>query len=76
MDDSEKNKAILSGLNEGKDDGDWIAASGLHTMLAIRIEPNNSQTVVNNQGMTVKVFFNKKTGETRTYIANIVYKKP
>ena len=68
----ERVKDILKELNDGKSKGDWRAAEGVHTMLSVAIDPSGNQGVVPERGVTVKVFFHQKTGETRIYIANIL----
>lgn len=72
MPDEAKVNAILSTLNGGNTGNDWIAVEGLHAIYSVIIERDNSQTVNPRSGITVKLFFNTKTGEVKTYVANLL----
>jgi hypothetical protein len=67
--DPKKVDEVLKKLNGGEVEGDWIAANGFHAMPALKGDDINNLSVINNQGVTVKVFFNVKTGEMRSYVA-------
>jgi hypothetical protein len=72
MENKVKLDAILTKMNGGKIEGDWIPAEGFHTSLAIDTSADGSQGVNLNKGITVKHFVNKKTGEVRTYLEEAV----
>jgi hypothetical protein len=71
VEDQAKVNKTLKSLNGGRVSGDWVAAEGLHTMLAV-VPITGGQGVDGNHGVTVKVFFNTKTGEMKTYVANFL----
>lgn len=75
MPDEDRIKEVLKALNDGNIQGDWIPALGLHTMLAITFNAYGGQDVDPNHGVTVKAFYNQKTGEIKTYVADLLRKK-
>lgn len=72
--DPKKITAILKMLNDGKINGDWVEQSGFHVMSAAAYEKDGTSTPNSNLGVTLKMFFNVKTGETKFYVASKVVK--
>jgi hypothetical protein len=73
---------ILRELNSGVDKN-WVAAPGIAALTSVTVSEaetsigNNPQVTFNaSRGVIVKIFINKKTGETKTYLAKALSDDP
>lgn len=66
---------ILESLNGGTVEGDWESADGFHVMTAVTFDQSGGATFFPDQGMPVKNFVNRKTGEVRAFHFRKVLKK-
>ena len=75
MEDQDKVKDILKTLNAGSVEGDWFAAQGFHTLTVIEFSNGefNKAEFKPNEGVPVKTFINRETGEVKIYwVKNIL----
>ena len=69
VEDDAKVTAFLRKLNKGPT-GPWIASEGFHIWTGFEFGKAGQNNIIKaGEGIVVKVFFNNKTGETKTVIA-------
>ena len=78
MEDPIKVVNKINELNGGetKPNGDWIPVEGYNVMINATggLQPNEKLVFNGNRGFVVKVFINKRNGETKIYPARLFEK--
>jgi len=75
VEDDEKVSAYLRKLNNNATNSPWVAANGFNILLGFEFgKAGQNNTIKAGEGIVVKVFFNNKTGDITTVLAQAMVK--
>lgn len=68
MEDSQKVQSKVKELNSGLSSSPWVPIDGYYSLLKTDLIPTGA-TFYGNQGLPLKTFLNRETGEVRMFPA-------